>query len=84
VRAVAPDFLSVLLAVLLFPVPAHSQTQTSTPTAPVFQLSATKAVSAVIGDFGPAGRPEACVAVLVASWNPDFIPTTGGGSGSGR
>lgn len=32
---------------------------------------------AVIGDFGMAGQPEADVASLVKSWNPDFIVTTG-------
>ncbi len=32
---------------------------------------------AVIGDFGSAGDPEADVARLVESWNPDFIITTG-------
>ncbi|MFN3647933.1 MAG: metallophosphoesterase [Armatimonadota bacterium] len=32
---------------------------------------------AVIGDYGLAGQPEADVAALVKSWNPDFIVTTG-------
>jgi hypothetical protein len=32
---------------------------------------------AVIGDFGLDGTSEAKVADLVASWNPDFIVTTG-------
>ncbi len=32
---------------------------------------------AVIGDFGIAGQPEADVANLVKSWNPDFITTVG-------
>jgi hypothetical protein len=32
---------------------------------------------AVIGDYGLAGRPEADVAALVKSWDPDFIVTTG-------
>lgn len=32
---------------------------------------------AVIGDFGQAGQPEADVAALVNSWNPNFIITTG-------
>ena len=31
----------------------------------------------VIGDFGQAGQPEADVAALVNSWNPDFVITTG-------
>lgn len=31
----------------------------------------------VIGDFGQSGAPEADVAALVKSWNPDFIVTTG-------
>ncbi|MFC1923578.1 metallophosphoesterase family protein [Chloroflexota bacterium] len=32
---------------------------------------------AVIGDYGTGQQPEADVAVLVKSWNPDFIITTG-------
>ena len=32
---------------------------------------------AVIGDYGDAGEPEADVAALVKSWNPEFIITTG-------
>ena len=32
---------------------------------------------AVIGDFGLAGQPEAEVAALVKSWEPEFIITTG-------
>jgi hypothetical protein len=32
---------------------------------------------AVIGDYGFAGQPEADVAALIKSWEPDFIITTG-------
>jgi len=32
---------------------------------------------AVIGDFGDAGQPEADVATLVNSWNPDYVLTVG-------
>ena len=32
---------------------------------------------AVIGDYGTGEQPEADVAALVKSWNPDFIITTG-------
>jgi hypothetical protein len=32
---------------------------------------------AVIGDYGSSGQPEADVAALVKSWNPDFIITVG-------
>lgn len=32
---------------------------------------------AVIGDYGGGGQPEADVAALVHSWNPDFIITVG-------
>jgi hypothetical protein len=32
---------------------------------------------AVIGDYGFAGQPEADVAALVRSWDPEFIVTTG-------
>src|SRR5437868_3184309 len=38
-------------------------------------LSATR--FAVIGDYGLAGAPEANVAALVKSWNPDVILTVG-------
>ncbi len=34
-------------------------------------------VVAVIGDYGQAGQPEADVAALVASWDPDYVLTTG-------
>jgi hypothetical protein len=32
---------------------------------------------AVIGDYGSAGQPEAAVAALVKSWQPEFIVTVG-------
>lgn len=32
---------------------------------------------AVIGDYGTGGQPEADVAALVKSWNPDFVITAG-------
>lgn len=32
---------------------------------------------AVIGDYGYTGEPEAAVAALVTSWNPEFIVTVG-------
>src|SRR5215210_931586 len=32
---------------------------------------------AVVGDFGYAGQPEADVANLVNSWQPEFVITTG-------
>jgi tartrate-resistant acid phosphatase type 5 len=50
-----------------------TNTATLTPTAtpvPVVRF-------AVIGDFGLAGKPEADVAYLITSWQPDFIITTG-------
>jgi hypothetical protein len=43
---------------------------------PVFSTDP-RARFAVIGDFGEGGTPEADVAALVKSWNPDFIVTTG-------
>ena len=33
--------------------------------------------AAVIGDYGEPGQPEADVAALVASWEPDFVATVG-------
>jgi tartrate-resistant acid phosphatase type 5 len=43
------------------------------PTTPSYE----EAVFAVVGDYGRAGQPEADVAALVKSWQPDFILTTG-------
>ncbi len=39
--------------------------------------STEKVIFAVVGDFGQASQPEADVASLVKSWNPDFIVTLG-------
>lgn len=47
-------------------------TSTSTVTLPVQIIR-----FAVIGDYGGGGMPEADVAALVLSWQPDFILTTG-------
>jgi tartrate-resistant acid phosphatase type 5 len=41
-------------------------------------------IFAVIGDYGVAGQPEADVANMVKSWNPDFIVTTGDNNQSGK
>lgn len=54
------------------PLPATSQPPTAAPTNP-----APLTRFAVIGDYGAANSPEAAVATLVKSWNPDFIITTG-------
>ena len=54
-------------------IPEIKPTDTYTPTftpIPVTRF-------AVIGDFGLAGQPEADVAALVKSWEPDLIITTG-------
>ncbi len=59
-------FLILVLAVLFSAVgssPTHAQNTTT--------------VFAAIGDYGLAGQPEADVAALVKSWNPDFIVTLG-------
>jgi hypothetical protein len=49
------------------PAPAASQPPVGTPAVRF----------AVIGDYGMEGEPAAAVAVLVASWEPDFVVTTG-------
>ena len=51
-----------------------SETVTSTPTP---SPTPTPVRFAVIGDYGLAGEPEAGVAALVKSWDPDFIITLG-------
>jgi hypothetical protein len=47
------------------------------PTVTPTQTPETSIVFAVIGDFGMRNKPEADVADLIKSWNPDFIITTG-------
>ena len=70
-------FALILIALLVL-VPLPSQAQDSTIT------------FAVIGDYGRNNTPALNVANMVASWNPDFVLTTGdnyytgaGGSGTG-
>ena len=58
--------------------PTMTAANTSTPqTPPSPTPTPTPLVFAVIGDFGKAGEPEANVAALVTSWQPEFIITTG-------
>jgi hypothetical protein len=59
-------------AVLITGTPAATTVPSPTPTA-----TPTPLVFAMIGDFGQAGQPEADVAALVHSWQPEFIITTG-------
>jgi hypothetical protein len=54
-------------------IPESSPTVTATPT----QTPTPVTRFAVIGDFGLAGQPEADVAALVKSWQPELIITTG-------
>jgi hypothetical protein len=60
-------------------VPSDTSTATIAPTpSPVPTATSSPAVRfAVIGDYGSGEKPEADVAQLVKSWNPDFIITTG-------
>jgi hypothetical protein len=58
-----------LLASIVAPTPAAMPAPRARPDATV--------LFAIIGDFGSAGTPEADVANLVKSWNPDFIVTVG-------
>jgi hypothetical protein len=53
----------------------RTATSTRTPTATAEPTTIT--VFAVIGDYGSASAAEQDVATLVASWNPEFILTTG-------
>lgn len=57
--------------------PTETATPTQTPTASPTPAGTPLFHFAVIGDYGLAGQPEADVAALVHSWNPDFIITTG-------
>lgn len=70
-----PLLLVILLILFSFLYPP-AQPVLSKPLAPVFSTGSS-ARFAVIGDFGRSGAPEADVAELVKSWNPDFIVTTG-------
>ena len=60
--------------------PSNSVATTPSPYyLPIVTASTTpqEFVFAVIGDYGGGGQPEADVADLVKSWNPDFILTAG-------
>lgn len=72
-----PTALGFLLALLLTAVLAVVAGGATAAMAeePAAQAQCTR--FAVIGDFGEAGQPEADVAALVDSWNPEFIITTG-------
>lgn len=43
----------------------------------VLKVESDSALFAVIGDYGKEGEPELKVSILVKSWQPDFILTTG-------
>lgn len=68
--AVCLAFLAVLTAIMAM----RSRPQFSPNSTPGESASIR---FAVIGDFGSGGRSEAAVALLVKSWNPDLIITTG-------
>lgn len=57
--------------------PTDTATPTRTPTASRTPAGPLLFRFAIIGDYGWAGPPEADVAALVQSWNPDFLVTTG-------
>jgi hypothetical protein len=60
--------------------PSFSETLTPSPYSlptPTGSAAPQAIVFGVIGDYGGGGQPEADVADLVKSWNPDFILTTG-------
>lgn len=64
---------TALPTVTASPTPAPpTDTPESTPTA-----SPGPVIFAVIGDYGQAGTPEAEIAALVDSWQPQFVITTG-------
>lgn len=62
--------LPSLTATLLPPTATPTATATPVPTPAPVRF-------AVIGDYGQGTQPEADVAALVKSWNPDFIITVG-------
>ena len=90
----------VLLATLLCAAGCSRATTPPSANSGVINTAATEATPtpppapvtfAVIGDYGMGDRNEAAVAKLVASWDPDFIVTTGddyynvaGGRGVGK
>ncbi len=57
--------------------PTPTDTPPPTPTLTATPTPETRVRFAVIGDFGGDGPPEADVAALVKSWNPDFVITVG-------
>jgi tartrate-resistant acid phosphatase type 5 len=59
------------------PSPTPTTTATPTPTPTATSTLEPPVRFAVIGDYGGNGSPEADVAALVKSWNPDFIITLG-------
>lgn len=71
----APSFTPTI-AVL--PTEIESSTaSTDFPQTPVASATPQEVTFAIIGDYGGGGQPEADVADLVKSWDPDFIVTTG-------
>jgi len=56
---------------------SEAPTETPSPTPTTTQTPPELLRFAVIGDYGAGGSPEADVAALVKSWNPDFVITTG-------
>ena len=68
-------------------IPTRTETDSQPPTATATSIPEIKPTAtftpipmtrfAVIGDFGLAGQPEADVASLVKSWEPELIITTG-------
>jgi hypothetical protein len=59
------------------PSPTPTVTPSPTPTLTVTPTAEPPVHFAVIGDFGGNGPPEADVAALVKSWDPDFVITLG-------
>ena len=64
--------VSSLLLLILCARPTDSHAQTD------------RIVFAVISDYGLSGQPEADVANLVKSWNPEFIVTSGDNNQNSR
>ena len=85
--------LTCMLVSLVFLGGCASRQASSTPSVPNTQPSTASVVTtfAIIGDYGMGNDNELAVAKLVASWNPQFVITTGddyytpaGDSGTGR
>lgn len=76
------DYESAIVGYNATPTASPTRTMTASPTVTVTPTSTPTATPlsvhfAVIGDYGVDNANEASVSTLVASWDPDFVITTG-------